>query len=108
MMRILELFDPSECSYPGEGVRRMQGSALQITSSLLWVCLILMTMVSCMPFSPSTSSNLITFVDDGNTYNGGKWPPDVKQLIVTRISPSDSVLLSLDIATLLKQKGIEQ
>ena len=35
------------------------------------------------------------------------WSPDGKQLIVARISPSDSVLLSLDIATLLKQKGIE-
>ena len=35
------------------------------------------------------------------------WSPDGKQLIVSRISPADSVLLSLDIATLLKQKGVK-
>ncbi len=33
------------------------------------------------------------------------WSPDGKQLIVSRVS--DGALLSLDIATLLKQKGVQ-
>lgn len=35
------------------------------------------------------------------------WSPNGKQLIVSRVSVSDSVLLSLDIATLLKEKGVK-
>ncbi len=68
----------------------MQGSTLRIISGLLWMCLILLLMVSCMPFSPSTSSDLTTFVNDGNIYNGGKWSPD-GHWFAAGIFPSDTI-----------------
>lgn len=68
----------------------MRGPVLRITSSLLWICLILMSMVSCIPFSSSTSSYLTTFVDDGNIYNGGKWSID-GHWFAAGIFPSDTI-----------------
>ena len=68
----------------------MQGYTFRVTSSLLWMCLILMSMVSCMPFSASASSNLTTFVNDGNIYNGGKWSPD-GHWFAASIFPSDTI-----------------
>src|SRR5690349_656536 len=68
----------------------MQGYALRITLSLLWMCLILMSLVSCIPFSPSTSSNLTTFVSNGNNYSGGKWSPD-GHWFAASIFPSDTI-----------------
>ena len=68
----------------------MRRDLLRITASLLWICLIAMSQVSCMPFSPSTSSDLTTFVEDGNIYNGGKWSPD-GHWFAAGIFPSDTI-----------------
>src|SRR6266566_610196 len=54
----------------------MRRHVLRTNLSLLWMCLILITTVGCMPLSPSSSANLTPFTNDGNMYSGGKWSPD--------------------------------